>query len=110
MKRLEDRVREHAAHGGSKCDKMQHDKAIEQAAKALLNALEAAGSCVTEQEKQEVKDWIGNLYQGAVDILYDNLQALWKQLTTMPKQPSFGPSNPYGPPIWGPVNPILYSF
>ena len=108
---LGNRVQEHNAHGGKACDRMNHEKAIQQAKKRVINALEAAAACLTEEEIKEVKDWVANLYQGAVDILYDELQSLWKQLTTMPKQPSFGPKGPYGPPVWTtPVNPIYYTF
>ena len=109
IKKLGDRVNEHIAHGGTKCDKMDHEKAIQQAMNALAKALAAAGSCISEEEKKEVEEWAKNLYQNAVDILYDDLQSLWKQLTTMPTQPSFGPRGPYGPPVWTmPVNPIAF--
>jgi RHS repeat-associated protein len=91
------RVAEHAAHGGTKCDKMQHDKAIKQAVNAVNNALAAASSCLTQEEIQEVKDWVGNLYQGAVDNLYQAWTWIYNQFTApLPKNfPGYGGSTPW---------------
>jgi RHS repeat-associated protein len=101
IKDLGDRVQEHNAHGGTACDKMNHNKAIQQAKNRVMKALDAAAACLTEEETKEVKDWVGNLYNDSVDAIYDTLQQIWQQLTTMPSQPRV-PG--YGPL---PVSPIF---
>jgi hypothetical protein len=53
-------VNENKAAG--KCDK-GHDKAIEQAQLRALNALKNAASCLTEEEIQEIENWINTMFQ-----------------------------------------------
>jgi RHS repeat-associated protein len=52
-----------------------------------------AKKCGTKQCKEATKkvaEFFGNLYNQSVDILWDELNGIWKQITTMPKQPSSG--------------------
>ncbi len=101
--KLWDRLNDHAAHGGKDCNGMNHPEAIRQAANALAKAMAAAGSCLTEEEKEELEELLKHAYSQFQDNVYDAWQSLWKQLTTMPQQPSYGPKSPWvypGSPVW----------
>jgi RHS repeat-associated protein len=65
LDRLAEREAEHAAHGGAECDKMNHDKAIEQAKKQVRKALAKARTCLPEEKIREIEDGLNKMTEWA---------------------------------------------
>jgi hypothetical protein len=96
------RQAEHAAAGGTECDTMQHDKAIEQAKNRVRNALLKARTCLSAEDFQKMWDALKLL---GVDLGVDLGNGIWKWLNNDPRQNwpwIYGPM-PGGPPIMPPV-------
>ena len=92
------REAEHAAHGGTECDKMQHDKAIEHAKNRVRNAVAKARTCLPAEELQKILD---QLKSSIVDWLNTDPHKNWPGIYgPAPGQPGV----PIGPPPMLPPN------
>lgn len=101
LKDLAQREAEHAAHGGTKCDPGQHDKAIEQAKNRVRNAVAKAAKCISAEDMKKILDGLKSLG----DDLNDIGIKIWNWLNNDPRQnwPSIYGPRPVPLPIPIPI-------